>query len=223
MPLLARTLNRLLAPRAELCCDILYELSLANPLPDAPCALDVEIRLATAADLDLVLQAYAPDPFLFLGDLAADGSVPAEVRKLYADRLDRGELCFIGSVGGEPAHLNWTCLTWGDAVPGRPIVLRGNEAYTTDGFTYPAFRGKNVHAHVLRAMLEYARGLGRTVAYTLAGGDRPEGQKGLHKLGWREIGRVHYLLHGNGYKAAILRRVGRLDPISWRGLPAALR
>jgi hypothetical protein len=208
-----RMLNRVLAPLGELCCDILFELSLIEPLAEIRPRMEVEIRLATAADLDMICATYAPDPFLFLGDLAPDGSVPDHVRALYADRLTRGELCFIATVGGEIAHLNWTCLTWGDALPDRPIRLKPNEVYTTDAVTTAAFRGKNIHAFVLRTMLMHARSLGRDTAYTLSGANRPEGHKGLHRVGWRESGRVWYWLYGNGYKTFILARRGRLDAL----------
>jgi hypothetical protein len=213
-PAAIRVLNRVLVPFGELCCDILFELSLAEPLADVRPRVDVEIRLATVADLDLICATYAPHPFLFLGELAPDGSVPEHVRALYADRLNRGELCFIATVDGEVAHLNWTCLTWGDALPGRPIRLERNEVYTTDAVTPAAFRGRNIHAFVLRTMLMHARSLGRDTAYTLAGAARPEGHKGLRRVGWREIGRVWYWLYGNGYKTFILARRGRLDPLS---------
>lgn len=80
-------------------------------IPPATTTEPVAMRFAAMADLDLICSTYAFDPFLFLGDLAPNGSVPAEVRNLYADRLARGGLCFIASVRGEVAHLNWTCFT----------------------------------------------------------------------------------------------------------------
>lgn len=204
---------RALRPWGEFCCDILFQRSLAEPLPEVRVRSDVDIRLATMADLDLICATYAPDPFLFLGDLASDGSVPPEVRALYADRLERGELCFIASVKGEVAHLNWTCLSWGEGLSDRPIRLKPNEVYTTDAVTTEGMRGQNIHAFVLRAMLEHARSLGREIAYTVAPSDRASSLKGLRRLGWQESGRVWYWLYGDGYKTFILARRGRLEPL----------
>ena len=197
--------------KGELCCDVLLERSLQTALPEIAPPLAMEIRHATHADLDLICAAYAPYPHLFLGKLAPDGTVPLPVRQLYADRLDRGELCFIATAAGQLVHINWTCLTWGDGIPGRPLRLRPHEIYTTDGVTTERFRGKNVHAFVLRAMLVHAAALGRTWAYTLAGVQRRESLTGLERLGWHECGRVHYWLYANAEKVFILVKRGKVE------------
>lgn len=206
--------------RGELCTDILLERSLLAPLPEAKPRVDVQVRLATIDDLDTICTLYSNDPFLFLGDLAPDGSVPPSVKAQYRDRLDRGEQCFLAYCDGQIAHINWTCFTCGDTLAGRRIWLQAHEVYTTDAVTPEPFRGKNIHAFVLRAMLEHARSLGRTLAYTLAGGKRIDGHKGLSRLGWQEIGRVHYWLYGDAYKSFILCRTGRVDALD-RAPPAA--
>jgi hypothetical protein len=212
-----RTVNRWTAPIGEFSCDVLLERSLLDPLPEAKTDVKLEVRTATAADLDLICATYAPYPYLFMGDLAPDGTVPADVRQIYADRLDRGELCYIATSGGDLAHMNWTCFSWGDVMPGWRLDLTAYEIYTTDGVTTAAFRGKNVHAVVLRQMLVHARERGRTHAYTLASWERDDSMKGLFKLGWNEAGRVYYWLYGDGYKSAPLFTRGDVDPLFRHG------
>jgi GNAT superfamily N-acetyltransferase len=212
-----QAVNRRTAPLIEFSCDILLERSLLDPLPEPRCDVKLDIRLATTADLDLICATYAPYPYLFLGDLAPDGSVPPDVRQLYADRLDRGDLCYIATADGELAHMNWTCFSWGDVMPGCRLPLAPHEIYTTDGVTTAAFRGKNVHPFVLRAMLQYARERGRTHAFTLASWERVESLKGLYRLGWHEAGRVYYLLYADGYKSLPLFTRGNVEPLFRQG------
>ena len=52
--------------------------------------------------------------------------------------------------------MNWICFTWGDALPYDPIRLRYGKVYTTDALTLPPYRGKGLHAFVLRTMLAHA-------------------------------------------------------------------
>lgn len=81
-----------LAPFGELGCALLFELSLAD-------RLGVSIRLATEDDLDVICPLYLVDSWLWLGD-----------RHHYRDRLRRGERCYLGFVGDNLAHVNWTCV-----------------------------------------------------------------------------------------------------------------
>ena len=138
------------APFGELTCALFYERSLAEPVRPPANPLGASIRLAEEADLDTICQLYVDDPWLWLGDGPRDQAA----RGLYLDRLRRGERCFLAFVDGVLAHANWTCFTWGDALPGHPIRLRPGEVYTTDAFTPQAFRGKGVHGLVLGTMLD---------------------------------------------------------------------
>ena len=207
-------LARALAPWGELCWDVLLEHSLTEDLPPMHPELDVTLRQATVADLDEIVRLYSSDPFLYLGE---DSPAPEEKRKareLYLDRLRRGELCFLAMSGNQIAHVNWTCFTWGDALPGHPIRLRPDEVYTTDAITPERFRGKGLHTFVLRTMLAHARERGKRHAYTLSRIDRTDSQKGLHRLGWRECGHALYFVpHKGAYEARFLWRQGNLEPL----------
>ena len=201
------------SPLGELCCDILLGRSLLEPLPEARTTLDVVLRQATKADVDEICRLYSSDPWLYLGDADRPAGSDDGARERYLDRLNRGELCFIATVAGVVAHLNWLCSNWGDALPEHPIRLAPGEIFTTDGLTIEAFRGKGLHAYVLRAMLEHARSLGRIHAFTLGRIDRQGSYKGLFQLGWRECGRVVYLVPRGKSRAWFLARRGNLDPL----------
>ena len=211
--ILWRILKAATSPFGELCCDILFERSLLDPLPEAKTTLEAVLRKATPADVDEICRLYSGDPWLYLGDAGLPAGADDRARERYLDRLERGELCFIASVAATTAHVNWVCLSWGDALPGHPIHLAPTEVFTTDGLTVDAFRSRGLHAYVLRAMLVHARSLGRTHAYTLGRIDRKGSYKGLFQLGWRECGRVVYLLPRRRSRAWFLIRRGKLEPL----------
>jgi GNAT superfamily N-acetyltransferase len=206
-------LNWLLSPLGELTCAILLERSLAAPLPEAKTSLDVILRQATEADMDAICRLYSSDPWLYLGETSGFGDDHGRAREFYLDRLRRGEMCFLAESGQALAHVNWLCSSWGDALPGHPLRLAPGEVYTTDGLTTEAFRGKGLHAFVLRAMLEHARARGGRHADTLARLDRTKAHKGLFQLGWQECGRTVYFLPRRASRAWFLWRRGKLEPL----------
>ena len=208
-----RLFERALARWGELGCDVLLERSLLDDLPAVEPGVAVTLRQALPADLDEIIRLYSSDPWLYLGEASPTPGSQEKARDLYLDRLRRGELCFLAMSGDAIAHVNWTCFTWGDALPGHPIRLRTGEIYTTDAITTPAFRGKNLHAFVLRAMLAHARARGDRHAYTLGRADRPDVYKGLSQLGWRTCGRVIYFLPRGRTEPWFLWRQGKLQPL----------
>lgn len=193
----------------DLCCALLLERSLVDRVP-VRARGDVSLRLATQDDVDMICNLYSDDPWLWLGSGPDSWS---RARQLYADRLARGERCYLAFVDGELGHINWTCCRWGDALPGQPIWLRPGEVYTTDALTPVKFRGQGLHALVLGTMLNDARDLGARHAYTLGQLDRPDALKGLYSLGWREIGRVTYFQLRGRDSAVYLSRRGVTAPL----------
>jgi GNAT superfamily N-acetyltransferase len=208
-----RGLNRALSPFGDLCCGILFERSLLDPLPVATTSLDVVVRLATAGDIAEISRLYSGDSWLFLGESSTAEGAEKAGHDAYLDRLRRGELCFLAIGEGRIAHVNWICRTWGDALPGHPIRLQAGEVYTTDALTTAGFRGKGLHAVVLRAMLEHAQARGDRHAFTLARLDRTDSHKGLLQLGWRECGRTIYFLPRRSERPRFLWRRGNLAPL----------
>jgi GNAT superfamily N-acetyltransferase len=210
----ATFVGRALAPCGDLTCAVLFERSLIPDLPEAPDPRrPAVLRLATEADIDGIARLYAGDPWLYLGEGPATPDTHDSARRLYLDRLRRGELCFLAVSGDTIAHINWICFSWGDFLPEQPIRLHRGEVYTTDGLTLPAFRGHGLHAFVLRAMLAHARERGYAHAYTLGREDRPAALKGLAQLGWSVCGRVVYFLPRGGTKAWFLGRQGNVEPL----------
>ena len=212
-PLFWQQLGRALARAGDLGCDVLLQRSLLDDLPAVKPDVEVTLRKALPADLDRIIPLYSSDPWLYLGESSPLPGGLEKARELYLDRLRRGEICFLAMCGDAIAHVNWTCFTWGDALPEHPIRLRAGEVFTTDAVTPPAFRGKHLHPFVLRAMLSHARERGYRHAYTLSRIDRTDSLKGLFQLGWRECGRVIYFLPQGGTKAWFLWRQGNLEPL----------
>lgn len=208
-PPIWRAIRRAAAPLGELCCALLFERSLVEPVAAMPNRLEVSIRQAGEDDLETICRLYAADPWLWLGRHPDDASAV----ELYRDRLRRGERCYLAFAGAELAHINWTCYRWGDALPGRPLRLARNEVYTTDALTPAAFRGRGIHALVLGRMLADAQAAGAQHAYTMGQLDRADAHKGLHALGWREIGRVVYFQPRGRPDALILLRAGDTAPL----------
>ena len=205
--------GRALAPLGELGCDVLLERSLDDELPAVNPDVDVTLRFALPADIDEICRMYEPDPFLYIGDPSPSPGSFERARELYLDRLKRGELCFLATVEGVIAHVNWICFQWGEALPEHPIRLHAGEIYTTDALTPAAFRGRGLHPFVLRSMLAYARQRGFRHAYTLARIDRTGSLKGLYALGWKECGRVVYFLRRGRTKAWFVWRRGNVEPL----------
>jgi hypothetical protein len=210
---LARRSGRALAPWGELGCDVLLERSLQDDLPAVKPDAEVSLRLALPSDIDEISRLYSSDPWLYLGEGPPTPASRAKARELYLDRLRRGERCYVAVCGEAIAHVNWICFSWGDALPEHPIRLRAGEVFTTDAITLPAFRGKGLHAYVLRAMLADARARGDRHAYTLARVDRTDTFPGLFQLGWRECGRVIYFQPRGRTKAWFLWRRGDVEPL----------
>lgn len=197
----------------ELGRDVLLERSLRDDLPAVKPGVEVTLRQALPADLDAIVRLYSADPWLYLGEGPPMPGSHEKACGLYLDRMRRGEICFLAMSGNAIAHVNWICFSWGDALPGHPIRLRNGEVFTTDAFTPPAFRGKGLHAFVLRAMLAHARARGDRHAYTLARVDRTDTYKGLFQLGWMVCGRVIHFLPRGRAKAWFLWRQGNLEPL----------
>lgn len=216
MDLAARLYPRLakaVARWGELGCDDLLVRSLHDELPPARAFPDLRLRLAGPADLDAIVDLYGAYPWLSLADYADDPGDPAQVRALYADRLRRGERCYLALSGDRIAHVNWCCQREGEVFPDQPLRLLPGEVYTTDALTTPAFRNRGIHGFVLRTMLADARDRGARRAYTLARVDNPETFKALSEVGFQRCGRVLYFLPKGTRRSHVLARRGYLEPL----------
>lgn len=203
----------MLAPWGELGCVVLLERSLQDDIPAIETHPDATLRLAVPADLEEISRLYSADPWLYILDGPRKPGDEEKARELYVDRLRRGELCFLAICDNAIAHINWLCFSFAEALPEHPIRLRSGEVFTTDALTLPDYRGKGLHAFVLRAMLAHAQARGDRHAYTIARVDRIDAYKGLFQLGWTECGRAIYFLPPGHTKTWFLWRRGKLEPL----------
>jgi hypothetical protein len=209
-------LAKLLSRFGRVTIELLLKRDLALPVPAIGARIPVTIRLAREADLDAITRLYAADAYIYLGDDPRDGKddpVEPAARQQYDDRLKRGELCFLALGGSEIAHANWLCSSWAEAVPGHPLYLRTGEIYTTDAITAENFRGKNIHAQVLAAMLRHAQGAGYREAFTVTRVSRGASFPAFHQIGWRVFGIGLCFVARRSAAVRLIRLYGRIDPL----------
>jgi hypothetical protein len=220
--LVSRVLAFTLRPLGTLSLEILFVRDLTVSVPEVSASIEITIRTADEADLDWIAGMYRDDPYLYIGDehvdeAAADSDSKADV-EAYRRRLRRGEKCFLAFAGQQIVHVNWLCFSWAEeAVCGRSFKLEPGEAYTTDAYTVIAFRGKNVHAVVLGAMLDAAKAAGSRKVYTVTSIDRPASFSAFRQLGWRVQGKVLCFVAKKGTKTRLIRLSGNIDPLLRRG------
>ena len=212
-----KLVEKLCSPIVEVGVEVLLVKDLRAPMIPRMARVPLEIRIAVEADLpwivaELVRQGE-PDP---------DASRPRDERRLhefYLGRLRRGEALFFATVGGELAHLNWTCFSWAEALSGLPLVLANDEVCTTDAFTTRRWRGNGIHEAVLNEMLRSAAAAGRARAFTLIDLDNVRSLRVVRRLGWATFGVAAYARPRGTTKIFLFRLRGRLDPLL-RTLPA---
>ncbi|HLI10379.1 MAG TPA: hypothetical protein VKY65_02160 [Alphaproteobacteria bacterium] len=215
--LLWRILVKLLAPLGELSIDILYERDLGAEIAPISARADLTIRHATEADIDAIL-ALEEWPVSEDSEAADEDGENEDgedalslVRRVYRDRLARGEICFLAYVGAELVHSNWMCRKWGEAVPGHPVVLLPGEIYETDAFTAQAWRRYGIQKFVHNEMLRFAQSSGYRRAYTMANFERLRSRKGSLRLGYTRYGVVLWFLPRRTWRIVMIRLSGRLD------------
>jgi len=221
--LLATPLSLVFRPIGALTIEVVLVRDLRLPLPEVKAPSDLTVRSATEADLEWIAKLYRDEPYLYLGDgesanspapLAGPAARDLRAIEAYRNRLQRGEKCFLAFAGSQIAHVNWLCFKFGEeAVPGHPIVLRSNECYTTDALTLKDFRGKNIHAVVLRVMLAAAQLAGRQRAFTVTRVDRRGSFGAFRQLRWQVYGRLLCLVPKDGGKIRLFRLMGSIEPL----------
>jgi GNAT superfamily N-acetyltransferase len=172
-------LGRCLRPFGELARARLYEKDLSRPLTAFPAGA-VTIAQATASDIERVAELATSDG---TSDVAA-------VRSLFFDRIRRGARCFVAKIDDQVVHCNWLIFDRMESWPsgqGRS-VLRDGEAYCTDAFTAPAWRGRAIHTAVLSRMLLFLKEAGYQRAYTIVATANEASWKTHLRLRWRLAG-----------------------------------
>jgi GNAT superfamily N-acetyltransferase len=202
---------RLSTPFAHISIDLLYVRDLNQVIRRPEARVPVTTREADERDLDMIVRTLSQDSYMYLG---SSFSIPDRFsREPYAKRLERGEKCYLAFVGGELAHINWTCFTWGDAVLGYPVVLRPGEIYTTDALTLPRYRGLGIHGAVLGEMLQRAQAMGCRRAFTMSSLDHIASYKIFEGMQWRLQGCLFSVRFRLARTATILRLCGSIEPL----------
>jgi hypothetical protein len=126
-----------------------FETDLTQTLPAVTGRIPLEIRPATAADIEA-----------FAEHLKAGGLSIDDARR----RLQAGELPIIAVSGGRLAHIHW--LVFAGPVPlgelGLTLHLRPGDVYNSYALTLPGWRGNGIHPAVSSFINCYERSRGYT-------------------------------------------------------------
>jgi GNAT superfamily N-acetyltransferase len=228
--LLWRILVKLVSPIGNLGINVLYEKDLTPEISPVEVRVPATIRHGTEADIDavLALQGY---PVARPGSFADPGSDGARIdadekthekRRIYLERLRRGETCFLVFVDAELVAFDWMCRQWGEAVPGFPIILEPGEFYGAEAFTAPLWRGLDLHKLVNNSMLRFARGLGCHRCYTTADLLVWRSHRNLRRLGYDRLGTVLWFQPKGTHKVLAMRLNGQIDLLARAHCPARI-
>ncbi len=156
-----RGARRLSAPLIDVCAVtcFVHELDREAPRPNG----GVLVRLATPADLPLVLEA----------------SDPRRTAAAVERRLERGDRCFLAlDAAGRAVHSRWLSTERAYIPELRmDMALGPGEAYFYDGYTRVDQRGRGVDAAVRCFIFAWLRAAGFARAYSYVLGDNPVGQR----------------------------------------------
>lgn len=190
-----RSLARAVKPFFRVTVLTIWRRDLTLPMPEATTDVPLEAFVASRREvLEEVARLNLPYyPFL---------------RERFERYLDNGSVCFIGRVRGELVAYNWTQFK-----PGKDwdyyMDLRPDEIHGTDAYTAPEFRGRNIHAVLLREMLLFSAGLGYRYAYSGVALTNGRSHKAHKRLGWEATGRGLFV-----HRGPIVRLSGSVHP--WR-------
>jgi GNAT superfamily N-acetyltransferase len=208
-----KLLVRLCRPVGEVAVEILLAKDLSADIPPRTARVPIEIRRLAKRDVAWIAAEMARADARDRNMIGLANSSEANLVAHFSERLGRGDSGFIALCDGILAHINWTCLDWGEALPGMPIVLEPGEVYTTDAFTLPAWRGKGIHEAVLSEMLRSAARAGNRRAFTLVDLENARSRRGVLRTGWQTYGVAFYIKLRGSERILLFRLHGRLDPI----------
>ncbi|MGH2404610.1 MAG: GNAT family N-acetyltransferase [bacterium] len=150
--------------------EIILAFHTAAAIPSIAPGADVSISAATPDD-------HAATP---------EGLPPDASRRLFAERLLRGHVCFLARVGGEVVHYTWLGFgPWKFPDIGVEIPLSGAEAYLYDGYTMPRWRGRKIYPATAAVLLHHAQERGIRHVFARVARRNPAGIAGLERVGFR--------------------------------------
>jgi SAM-dependent methyltransferase len=157
---------------------VFFMRGLDKDWPDAKPDIQLQLRVASASDLSLLVDGY----HRFTSEAALK------------ERFERGDLCFIAlDRGGRLAHARWlTTKRCRIAELCMDILLRPGEAYFYDGYTRPEMRGRGVDGAVRCFIFGWLRAAGFKKIYSYVRGDNPVGLRAARRR-QQPIGKLRYL------------------------------
>ena len=194
--------------RARVDLGLIFHYDLNGPVPDFRADIAVEMKEADPAEVEEA--ARLADPLL---------------REKFAARLADGMSCYVAKVDGRVIAYNWARYRSGED-EGDTIILGPSDAYTTDAFTAPEFRGRKVHTQTLAFIMQTAKANGYRDIWTLVSASRRDSWKTHGRLGWRRSGivlrvRVRDLIRVRARSAfVVVACVGSPRPLATRHVRA---
>jgi GNAT superfamily N-acetyltransferase len=126
----------------------------------------------------------------------------------FARRLDSGFVCFVGRADGKLVAMNWTQYDRG-VDEGMYVDIGPDEVHCLHSYTAEAYRGRNIHAALLREMLLHSAGLGYRYAYARIKLTNLRSQKAHVRLRWERTGRAVLPIWRGG---PVVRLTGSVHP-----------
>ena len=113
------------------------------------------------------------------------------LRDKFVRRLEEGERCEVGLLGGELAHFSWLSRAKMHLPEiGFETRLPSKTAYVYHSYTFPAFRGKGVYAAVLRAIVRGLAQEGAEALFVVTENDNKAAQRAFSLAGLKPTGKV---------------------------------
>lgn len=191
---------------------VFYKKNLDHLIPDFRNRDDLMIEAATNSDIEklvsLKIRLIHPDK----KDVGIN--TINHIRDSILERFKRGNICFIGKIGTEIVHFNWTFFNSEEWEPkaGFIIRLKNNESYNGDAYTVDEWRGKAIHTFVHNHMLLYLQKNGFKSVYGIVNVENKSSRKTLLRHKWESVGTMLYFMPKDGKRAWKWRVNGELYP-----------
>jgi GNAT superfamily N-acetyltransferase len=171
---------------------------LTKPMPDVVAGVPLEMYVASRSEVleEVAGLVQPPNPWHL---------------ERFAHRLDNGFVCFVGRVEGKLVAMNWTQHDPG-VDEGMYVDLRPDEVVCLHAYTAEAYRGRNIHAALLREMLLHSEELGYRYAYARIKLTNRRSQKAHQRLRWERTGRAIVPIWQGGPGGPVVRLSGSVHP-----------
>ena len=107
-------------------------------------------------------------------------------------RFRRGDACYLGLVGGRPAHFNWAQSSGRHAASGtgRTFAVKNGDVWLYSAFTAEWARGRRLQPAAMAMMLRDARQSGCSRAWIYVDETNSASRKSMERVGFRVARRL---------------------------------